>query len=106
MVSKYFAKHNVTDLDHVPYSPDLSPPTFFFVSVTESVPKEQRFASTDEVIAEVKRALTKVSKNGFKEHFQKLYENSQSVSLRELLGKKCFVNRCQDYLFPCNKPTP
>jgi hypothetical protein len=44
--------------------------------VTKSVLKE-RFASTGEVIAEVKRMLTEVSKNGFKEYFQKLYENSQ-----------------------------
>jgi hypothetical protein len=73
-VIKYLAKHNVTAVEHPPYFPDLSPPDVFLFLRPESNLKVQRFATAEEVTAQATRALTEVSKNGFQECFQKLYE--------------------------------
>jgi hypothetical protein len=51
MIKMYHAKHNVTALKHLPYSPDLSPPDFFLFLRLKSVPKGQRSASAKKVSA-------------------------------------------------------
>jgi hypothetical protein len=61
----------VTALEH------LSPPGFFLFLQLTSVLKGQQFMSTEAVTAKGTRALREVSKNGYQECFQKLYEHWQ-----------------------------
>ncbi|KAJ4427328.1 hypothetical protein ANN_24948 [Periplaneta americana] len=71
-------KHNITALDHPPYSPDLSPPDYFLFPRLKSHLKGRRF-NAEEVIANATRALRRVSQNGFQACFQELYKRWQSV---------------------------
>ncbi|KAJ4426469.1 hypothetical protein ANN_27283 [Periplaneta americana] len=65
-------KHNITALDHPPYSPDLSPPDYFLFLRLKSHLKGRRF-NAEEVIANATRALRRVSQNGSQACFQELY---------------------------------
>jgi hypothetical protein len=88
VVKKYLAKHNVSALEHV------LPPDFFLFLQLKSVLKGQQFVRTEDVTANVTRALTEVSKNGFQECFQKLYGHWQKCHCpSKLLGHTCHVNR-------------
>jgi hypothetical protein len=61
----------------------------------KSVLKGQRLASTGEVTAKATRALEDVSKNGFQECFQKLYERWQKcITLKEnyFEGNAVYIN--------------
>jgi hypothetical protein len=71
LVKKYLAKYNVMALEHLLYSPRLVMPDFFQFPQLKSVLKGQHFMSTEEVTAQGTRILTKVSKNGFLELFEK-----------------------------------
>jgi histone-lysine N-methyltransferase SETMAR len=62
---------------HPPYTPDLSPSDFFLFLRLKIVLEGQRLASAEEVTAKATTALEDVSKNGFQECFQKLYERWQ-----------------------------
>ncbi|KAJ4452282.1 hypothetical protein ANN_03800 [Periplaneta americana] len=68
--------HNITALDHPPYSPDLSPPDYFLFPRLTSHLKGRRF-NAEEVIANATRALRRVSQNGFQACFQELYTRWQ-----------------------------
>jgi hypothetical protein len=74
VVKKQLSKHNVTTSKHPPYTPDLSSSDFFLFLRLKIVLKGQRLANAEEVTAKATRALEDVSKNGFRECFQKLYE--------------------------------
>jgi hypothetical protein len=69
--SKSTLPSSVMALEHPPYYLDLSIPDFLFLQV-KSVLKVQQFTSAKEVNAKAMRALTEISKNGFKKCFQKL----------------------------------
>lgn len=83
MVLNYLARHNVTALQHPPYSPDLSPPDFFLFPRLKNHLKGRRFANADEVTANATRALRLVSQNGFQECFQSLYTRWQKCVTAE-----------------------
>ncbi|KAJ4450592.1 hypothetical protein ANN_02017 [Periplaneta americana] len=72
IVKNFLARHNITALDHPPYSPDLSPPDYFLFPRLKSHLKGRRF-NAEEVIANATRALRRVSQNGFQAWFQELY---------------------------------
>ncbi|KAJ4431634.1 hypothetical protein ANN_20233 [Periplaneta americana] len=64
---EFSSRHNITALDHPPYSPDLSPPDYFhLIPRLKSHLKGRRF-NAEEVIANATRALRRVSQNGFQE---------------------------------------
>lgn len=74
MVKQYLAKHNVTTLEHPPYSPDLAPPDFYLFPRLKMALKGRRFADSSEVIENATERLKELSKTGFQECFQQLYE--------------------------------
>ncbi|KAJ4439216.1 hypothetical protein ANN_07335 [Periplaneta americana] len=76
IVKNFLARHNITALDHPPYSPDLSPPDYFLFPRLKSHLKGRRF-NAEEVIANATRALRRVSQNGFQACFQELYTRWQ-----------------------------
>ncbi|KAJ4426782.1 hypothetical protein ANN_26581 [Periplaneta americana] len=76
IVKNFLARHNITALDHPPYSPDLSPPDYFLFPRLKSHLKGRRF-NAEEVIANSTRALRRVSQNGFQACFQELYTHWQ-----------------------------
>ncbi|KAJ4434048.1 hypothetical protein ANN_16367 [Periplaneta americana] len=79
---KAICKHNITALDHPPYSPDLSPPDYFLFPRLKSHLKGRRF-NAEEVIANATRALRRVSQNGFQACFQELYTRWQKCVVAE-----------------------
>ncbi|KAJ4449941.1 hypothetical protein ANN_01348 [Periplaneta americana] len=82
IVKNFLARHNITALDHPPYSPDLSPPDYFLFPRLKSHLKGRRF-NAEEVIANATRALRRVSQNGF----QPTSRNSTRVGKSVLLRK-------------------
>ncbi|KAJ4444273.1 hypothetical protein ANN_06065 [Periplaneta americana] len=61
IVKNFLARHNITALDHPPYSRDLSPPDYFLFPRLKSHLKGRRL-NAEEVIANATRALRRVSK--------------------------------------------
>jgi hypothetical protein len=61
-------------LQHLPYCPDLSPPSFILFIIIQCFLKGQKLVSAKKVTAKAMIALTKVTKNGSQECFRKLYE--------------------------------
>ncbi|KAJ4448751.1 hypothetical protein ANN_00142 [Periplaneta americana] len=86
IVKNFLARHNITALDHPPYSPDLSPPDYFLFPRLKSHLKGRRF-NAEEVIANATRALRRVSQNGFQACFQELYTRWQKYTLADRLQK-------------------
>ncbi|KAJ4438768.1 hypothetical protein ANN_14719 [Periplaneta americana] len=82
IVKNFLARHNITALDHPPYSPDLSPPDYFLFPRLKSHLKGRRF-NAEEVIASATRALRRVSQNGFQACFQELYTRWQKCVVAE-----------------------
>ncbi|KAJ4436239.1 hypothetical protein ANN_18869 [Periplaneta americana] len=82
IVKNFLARHNITALDHSPYSPDLSPPDYFLFPRLKSHLKGRRF-NAEEVIANATRALRRVSQNGFQACFQELYTRWQKCVVAE-----------------------
>ncbi|KAJ4443386.1 hypothetical protein ANN_05054 [Periplaneta americana] len=82
IVKNFLVRHNITALDHPPYSPDLSPPDYFLFPRLKSHLKGRRF-NAEEVIANAMRALKWVSQNGFQACFQELYTRWQKCVVAE-----------------------
>ncbi|GBM36126.1 hypothetical protein AVEN_179119-1 [Araneus ventricosus] len=74
IVKKYIARHSVTTLEHHPYSPDLAPAEFYLFPRLKMKLKGHSFVDSDEVIENAKKQLKDLSKNGFQECFEQLYE--------------------------------
>ena len=74
MVKQYLTKNNVTTLEHPQYSPDLAPPDFYLFPRLKMTLKGHRFADSSEVIENATEWPKDLSKNGFQECFQQLYE--------------------------------
>ncbi|GBO07502.1 Mariner Mos1 transposase [Araneus ventricosus] len=74
IVKKCLGRHSVTTLEHPPYSPDLAPADFYLFPWMEMKLKEHRFVDSDDVIENATKQLKDLSKNGFHECFQQLYE--------------------------------
>jgi hypothetical protein len=92
MVTKYLAKYNMMDLEHSPYIPDLSPPSFFLFLWLKRFPKG-RFMIIKEFTAKVIKALTEVLNICFQECFQLQTLAKMCHWPRELFWCKCYVNR-------------
>ncbi|KAJ4427413.1 hypothetical protein ANN_25035 [Periplaneta americana] len=82
IVKNFLARHNITALDHPPYTPDLSPPDYFLFPRLKSHLKGRRF-NAEEVIANATRALRRVSQNDFQACFQELYTRWQKCVVAE-----------------------
>ncbi|GBM51071.1 Histone-lysine N-methyltransferase SETMAR [Araneus ventricosus] len=74
IVKKYLAIHSVTTLEHPPYSPDLAPADFYVFPRLKIKLKGHRFVDSDEVTENATKQLKDLSKNGFQECFEQLYE--------------------------------
>ncbi|GBN93837.1 hypothetical protein AVEN_38499-1 [Araneus ventricosus] len=74
MNKKNSARHSVTTLEHPPYSPDLAPADFYLFPRLKMKLKGHRFGDSDEVIENATKQLKELSKNGFLECFEQLYE--------------------------------
>ncbi|GBL87788.1 Histone-lysine N-methyltransferase SETMAR [Araneus ventricosus] len=75
IVKKYLARHSVTTVEHLPYSPDLVPVDFYLFPRLKMKLKGHRFViDLDEVIENATKQLKDLSKNGFQEYFEQLYE--------------------------------
>ncbi|GBM53367.1 hypothetical protein AVEN_81921-1 [Araneus ventricosus] len=74
IVKKYLARHSVTTLEQPPYSPDLAPADFYLFPRLKMKLKGHRFVDSDEVSENATKQLKDLSKNGFQECFEQLYE--------------------------------
>ncbi|GBO13735.1 hypothetical protein AVEN_14207-1 [Araneus ventricosus] len=74
LVKKYLARHSVTTLEHPLYSPDLAPADFYLFPRLKMKLKGHCFVDSDEVIENAMKQLKDLSKNGFQECFEQLYE--------------------------------
>ncbi|GBM08018.1 Histone-lysine N-methyltransferase SETMAR [Araneus ventricosus] len=74
IVKKYLARHSVTTLEHPPYSTDLAPADFYPFPRLKKKLKGHRSVHSDEVIENATKQLKDLSKNGFQECFEQLYE--------------------------------
>lgn len=74
LVRNYLAKHNVTTLEHPPYSPDLAPADFFLFPRLKSSLKGQRFTDAEEVKEKATKVLKDISENEFQKCFEQLYD--------------------------------
>ncbi|GBN54598.1 hypothetical protein AVEN_41701-1 [Araneus ventricosus] len=74
IVKKYLARHSVSTLEYPPYSPDIAPTDFYLFPRLKMKLKEHRFVDSDEVIENATKELKNLSKNGFQECFEQLYE--------------------------------
>jgi hypothetical protein len=77
VVKKCLVKSNLMALEHPLKCPDLPSPFFFLFLLTKKHSEWKQFASAQEVTIKPTRAVIKVSKNGFQERFQKLYERQK-----------------------------
>ncbi|GBL98606.1 hypothetical protein AVEN_19672-1 [Araneus ventricosus] len=74
IVEKYLARRSVTTLVRPPYSPYLAPAYFYLFPRLKMKLKGHRFVDSDEVIENTTKQLKDLSKNGFQECFEQLYE--------------------------------
>ncbi|GBN03939.1 hypothetical protein AVEN_215441-1 [Araneus ventricosus] len=74
MVKKYLARHSVITLEHPPYSHDLAPSDFYVFPRLKMKLEGHRFVDLDEVIENAMKQLKDLSKNGFQDCFEQLYE--------------------------------
>ncbi|GBM83745.1 hypothetical protein AVEN_189708-1 [Araneus ventricosus] len=85
IVKKYLARHSVITLEHPSYSPDLAPAEFYPFPRLKMKLKGHRFVDSDEVIENAMKQLKDVSKNGFQECFEQLYERWKKCVERKVL---------------------
>ncbi|GBM12893.1 hypothetical protein AVEN_114971-1 [Araneus ventricosus] len=69
IVKKYLA------IETPPYSPDLAPADFYLFPRLKMKLKGHRFVDSDKVIKNATKQLKDLSKNGFQECFEQLYEH-------------------------------
>jgi len=70
LVQQFLAKHGTTQLQQLPYSPDLAPCDFFLFPRLKKVLKGHRFEATEDI----KRNLTKTLLHIPKEEFAKCFQ--------------------------------
>ncbi|CAL1266295.1 unnamed protein product [Larinioides sclopetarius] len=78
-VTQFLARHQVTVLDHPPYSLDLAPADFFLFPPPPSkgVLKGQRFSDITQIQQRVTTVLRAIPKEAFADSFQQLYTRCQ-----------------------------
>jgi histone-lysine N-methyltransferase SETMAR len=77
LVEDFYAKNNVTTLEHPPYSPDLDPVDFYLFRRLKSALKRQRFCDATDIIKNATDELKRLSQSDFQECFQQLYSRWQ-----------------------------
>jgi hypothetical protein len=80
LMVKYLTKHNLTALEHPPYSLDLWPFEFFLFQRLKCVLKGQRFTSADEVTIKIDECSDRGIEIGFQEFFLKPYKSWQKCA--------------------------
>jgi histone-lysine N-methyltransferase SETMAR len=73
-LKQFLAKKGIPELNHPPYSPDLSPPDFFLFPQIKSTLKGRRFEDTEDIKRTVTEELLALHANEFKKCFQQFYE--------------------------------
>lgn len=76
-VKRFLAKHEVVELHHPPYSPDLAPADFFLFPKLKTVIKGTRFVDVEDIKKNVTSTLKSIPKEDFKSCFQNLYKRAQ-----------------------------
>jgi hypothetical protein len=69
----FLANNNVTILDIHPYSPDLTPASFYLFPRLNIAWKGWRFRDATDINKNATEELKRLSQNGFRECFQHLY---------------------------------
>jgi len=78
LVKDFLAKHNVTILEHPPYSPNLTPTGYYLFPQLKSELKGQCFCGNIDITENAMEELTRLSQNGFQECFQHLNSHWQT----------------------------
>ncbi|CAH2007245.1 unnamed protein product [Acanthoscelides obtectus] len=80
---QYLTKENVELLDHLPYSPDLSPSDFFTFPKMKNRLRGQRFQSPEEAVDAFKNAVLDLPANEWNKCFENWFERMQMcINLR------------------------
>ena len=77
IVKEYLAQKGVVELNHPPYTPDLSPPDYFLFHKIKSNLKGKRFQDIDDIQKNVTAELVRVTQADFHKCFKQLYERSR-----------------------------
>ena len=71
-VAQYLAKHNIPELEHPPYSPDISPCDFFLFPRLKKVLKGMRFEDVSAIKTKTTEILKTITKTEFSQCFEQL----------------------------------
>ncbi|CAH1985856.1 unnamed protein product [Acanthoscelides obtectus] len=74
---QYLTEGNVELLDHIPYSPDLSPNDFFTFPKIKNRLRGQRFQSPEEAVDAFKNAVLDLPANEWNKCFENWFERMQ-----------------------------
>jgi hypothetical protein len=69
-VLQFLAGNGISAMDHLPYSPDLVPDDFWLFPKLKSVLKGKRFSDVEDINSSVKKILTDIPVQDFKNCFE------------------------------------
>jgi len=84
-VKDFFAKNNVTTLEHSQNSPDLVPADFYLFTTLKLALKRRSFYGATEIIKNAMEELKRLSQNGLEKCFQHLYSRC-----KKRITARCF----------------
>jgi transposase len=76
-MKQFLANHNITVLEHAPYSPDLAPCDFYLFTKIKSVLKGTRFLSVEVVKAKTTEIFNSLSENDLQNCFERWQHHMQ-----------------------------
>lgn len=76
-VRRFLAKHDIVQVNHPPYSPDLSPPDFYLFPKLKISLKGHRFQDIEDIKKNVTAQLRSISSEDYETCFQNLYSRAQ-----------------------------
>jgi hypothetical protein len=74
-VCKFLAKNSITNMDHLPYSPDLAPCNFWLFQKLKTILKGQIFADLSDIQRNVKMLLRGIPENNFQDCFRQWHHH-------------------------------
>lgn len=77
VVQSFLAKHNIVQVPHPPYSPDMAPCDFWLFPKLKNPLKGQRFQDRNEIQANATRQLNNIPENAFQKCYQQWQERLQ-----------------------------
>jgi hypothetical protein len=86
---QFLAGKGISAMDHPPYSPDVAPADFWLFTKLKSVLKGKRFSDVEDIKLSVKRILTDIPVQDFKNCFElrpKRWERRKELE-RDYCGK-------------------